>query len=160
MDYFRKCAEMKYRLMPYVYTQAKLCTEQGLPMVRALLIEYPDDPGVWTVEDEYMFGESILVAPMTEDGTSRDVYLPGKQKWIDMQSGKVYSPGWTNIKCGDIEAVILVKDGTALPQLPVAQCTDKLQWDKLSWKHFKADAKSTTGKIFKPGDSEVKSVEF
>jgi alpha-D-xyloside xylohydrolase len=53
---FRDCAEMKYKLMPYVYAQAKDCSERGLPMVRALLVEFPDDPGAWLVEDEYMFG--------------------------------------------------------------------------------------------------------
>lgn len=91
-DYFRRCAEMKYQLMPYVFTQAVKCTQAGLPMMRALLVEFPDDPGAWLVEDQYMFGESMLVAPMIEEGASRDVYLPGRDKWIDYQTGKVYSP--------------------------------------------------------------------
>lgn len=51
-DVFRKSAEMKYRLMPYVYAQAKECTEKGLPMLRALFVEFPDDPGAWKVDDE------------------------------------------------------------------------------------------------------------
>ena len=51
--------EMKYRLIPYVYAQAKLASEQGLPMVRALLVEYPDDPGTWTIDDAYLFGTNI-----------------------------------------------------------------------------------------------------
>ena len=55
-DVFRKSAEMKYRLMPYVYAQAKECTEKGLPMLRALFVEFPDDPGAWKVDDEYLFG--------------------------------------------------------------------------------------------------------
>jgi alpha-D-xyloside xylohydrolase len=63
---FRDCAEMKYKLMPYVYAQAKDCSERGLPMVRALLVEFPDDPGAWLVEDEYMFGSQMLVAPLLE----------------------------------------------------------------------------------------------
>ena len=50
-DVFRKSAEMKYRLMPYVYAQAKECTEKGLPMLRALFVEFPDDPGAWKVDD-------------------------------------------------------------------------------------------------------------
>lgn len=62
-DVFRKSAEMKYRLMPYVYAQAKECTEKGLPMLRALFVEFPDDPGAWKVDDEYLFGSQILVAP-------------------------------------------------------------------------------------------------
>lgn len=49
-DVFRKSAEMKYRLMPYVYAQAKECTEKGLPMLRALFVEFPDDPGAWKVD--------------------------------------------------------------------------------------------------------------
>ncbi|KAB4032866.1 DUF4968 domain-containing protein, partial [Bacteroides uniformis] len=61
-DVFRKSAEMKYRLMPYVYAQAKECTEKGLPMLRALFVEFPDDPGAWKVDDEYLFGSQILVA--------------------------------------------------------------------------------------------------
>lgn len=62
-DYFRKCAEMKYRLMPYVYSEAVTSSANGWPMMRALLLEFPDDPGAWRVDDEYMFGSSILVAP-------------------------------------------------------------------------------------------------
>ena len=64
---------------------------------RALLLEYPDDPGAWLVEDEYMFGSNLLVAPMLEEGSGRDVYLPGRQKWLDYQTGKVYAPGWNHI---------------------------------------------------------------
>ena len=77
MNDFRRAVEMKYKLMPYIYAQAKYCSEHGLPMVRALFIEYPDDPGSWLVEDEYLFGSDILVAPlMHAQTTARDVYLP------------------------------------------------------------------------------------
>ena len=64
---FRESAEMKYRLMPYIYAQAKECTEKGLPMLRALCIEFPADP-VWTIEDQYLFGSDLLVAPLMEAG--------------------------------------------------------------------------------------------
>ena len=63
-DAFRRCAEMKYALMPYVYAQAKDCSNRGLPMLRALFVEFPHDAGAWLVEDEYMFGSQILVAPL------------------------------------------------------------------------------------------------
>src|SRR5665647_2052192 len=63
--------------MPYVYAQSKDASERGLPMVRALFIEYPDDPGSWQVDDEYLFGSDILVAPLMETATTgRDVCLP------------------------------------------------------------------------------------
>lgn len=160
LNYFRKCAELKYKLMPYVYAQAKESSENGWPMMRALLFEYPDDPGAWMVEDEYLFGNNLLVAPMLEDGTSRDVYLPGKDKWIDYQTGKVYNPGWNHVKCGELSIVIMVKDGSAIPHIPVAQCTDQLIWDKITWKQYKADKKTTNGLLCLPSDGKLQKVSF
>ena len=154
---FRECAEMKYKLMPYVYAQAKDCSERGLPMVRALLVEFPEDKGAWLVEDEYMFGSQILVAPLLESGNSRDVYLP-RGKWIDYQTGKVYEGGYKTIKVGKIPAVILVRDGSLIPHAPLAQRTDEIDWNKLEWKAYKADAVRCTGLLFKPGDKKVREV--
>ena len=155
-DAFRANAEMKYQLMPYVYAQAKDCSEKGLPMVRALFVEFPHDAGAWLVEDEYMYGSQILVAPLLESGTDRSVYLP-KGKWIDYQDGKVYEGGYQHISVAEhkIPCVILVRDGSLIPQVPVAQSTDKIQWNQISWKPFKADASQCVGYLYKPGDKEI-----
>ena len=153
-DAFRASAEMKYKLMPYVYAQAKLSTEQGLPMVRALFVEFPHDAGAWLCEDEYMYGSQILVAPLMESVTKRTVYLP-QGKWIDYQSGKVYSSGYQEIETGDIPCVILVRDGSLIPHVPVAQSTNLIEWDKMTLTPYKADAKECTGYIFRPGDTKV-----
>ena len=160
LNYFRKCAELKYKLMPYVYAQAKESSENGWPMMRALLFEYPDDPGAWMIEDEYLFGNNLLVAPMLEDGTGRDVYLPGKEKWIDYQTGKVYNPGLNYVECGELAIVIMVKDGSAIPHVPVAQCTDQLKWDKVTWKQYKADKKTAEGLLCLPSDGKLQKVSF
>ena len=157
-DAFRDCAEMKYKLMPYVYAQAKDCSERGLPMVRALLIEFPDDPGAWLVEDEYMFGSQILVAPLMESGNERMVYLP-KGQWIDYQSGKVYESGYQTIEAGKIPAIILVRDGSIIPHVPLAQRTDQIDWNQIELKTYKANAKTCKGLIFKPGDSQIETIE-
>ncbi|MCI5777221.1 MAG: alpha-xylosidase [Bacteroidales bacterium] len=154
---FREAAELKYRLMPYVYAQAKDCSNRGLPMVRALFIEFPDDPGAWNVEDEYMFGSQILVAPLLESGTERTCYLP-KGKWIDYQTGKVYDGGYQTIAAGKIPCVILVRDGSLIPHVPVAQSTSEIKWDKMELKAYKAKAKQCRGLVFKPGDKDVKEV--
>ena len=156
-DAFRQSAEMKYQLMPYVYAQAKDCSNRGLPMVRALFVEYPEDPGAWLVEDEYLFGAQILVAPLMESGTGRMCYLP-KGKWIDYQSGQVYSDGFQYIEAGSIPCVILVRDGSLIPHVPVAQSTDKIEWDKLEWKAYRADKTECQGLLFKPGDQDVTTV--
>ncbi len=165
MDFFRQSAELKYKLMPYVYAQAKLCTEQGLPMQRALFLEYPDDPGAWLVEDEYMFGSQMLVAPMLENGTERSVYLPGAEPWTDYQTGKVYQPGWRKIAvpqwtvAGDqLPVVVLVKNGAAIPHVPLAQRTDKIEWDKIEWKTYSSNGAYATGYLYRPGDKEVTTV--
>jgi len=154
---FRECAEMKYRLMPYVYAQAKDCSERGLPMVRALLVEFPQDKGAWLVEDEYMFGSQMLVAPLMESGNSRDVYLP-KGKWIDYQSGRVYEGGYQTIEAGKIPAIILVRDGSIIPQAPLAQRTDQIDWSKIELREYKADAKTCEGLLFKPGDATIQRI--
>jgi alpha-D-xyloside xylohydrolase len=90
---YRKAAEMKYRLMPYIYAQAKDSSERGLPMLRALFVEYPDDPGSWLVEDEYLFGSDILVAPLLETGmTGRGVPAAGQ---VDrLPDGEGLRGGW------------------------------------------------------------------
>ncbi|MBQ1646222.1 MAG: alpha-xylosidase, partial [Prevotella sp.] len=155
---FRESAELKYRLMPYVYAQAKDCTEKGLPMVRALFVEFPNDPGAWLVEDEYMFGEQILVAPLMESGTSRTCYLP-KGKWIDYQNGKVYEGGYQDIEAGKIPAIILVRDGSLIPHAPLAQRTDKINWDQIEWKAYLVDAKKCKGLLYRPGDTKIQVIE-
>ena len=156
---FRDCAEMKYRLMPYVYAQAKDCSERGLPMVRALLVEFPDDPGAWLVEDEYMFGSQMLVAPLMESGNSRTVYLP-KGKWIDYQNGKVYDGGYQTIEAGKIPAIILVRDGSLIAHAPLAQRTDQIDWSAVEMKAYKVDAPKCRGLLFKPGDEKIQEIEF
>ena len=158
-DVFRKSAEMKYRLMPYVYAQAKECTEKGLPMLRALFVEFPDDPGAWKVDDEYLFGSQILVAPLLEFGmTGRTVYLP-EGKWIDYQTEKVYEGGWHRIEAGSLPIIMLVRDGSVLPHLKLAQSTAEMDWSKMSLKVYSADKKQAEGLVCLPADNRIQVVK-
>ena len=158
-DVFRKSAEMKYRLMPYVYAQAKECTEKGLPMLRALFVEFPDDPGAWKVDDEYLFGSQILVAPSLESGmTGRTVYLP-EGKWIDYQTEKVYEGGWHRIEAGSLPIIMLVRDGSVLPHLKLAQSTAEMDWSKMSLKVYSADKKQAEGLVCLPADNRIQVVK-
>ena len=158
-DVFRKSAEMKYRLMPYVYAQAKECTEKGLPMLRALFVEFPDDPGAWKVDDEYLFGSQILVAPLLESGmTGRTVYLP-EGKWIDYQTEKVYEGGWHQIEAGSLPIIMLVRDGSVLPHLKLAQSTVEMDWSKMNLKVYSADKKQAEGLVCLPADNRIQVVK-
>jgi alpha-D-xyloside xylohydrolase len=159
MDDFRKAVDMKYELMPYIYAQAKQSTLKGLPMLRALCIEYPDDPGAWLVDDEYLFGSDILVAPLMESGISgRDVYLP-QGTWIDYQTGKVYNGGWQHIEAGEMPVVMLVKDGTILPNIKLAQSTQFMDWSNLELVVYSANNQPATGEIFRPGDEQLQTIK-
>jgi alpha-D-xyloside xylohydrolase len=150
---YRRAAEMKYRLMPYVYAQAKDSSERGLPMVRALFVEYPDDPGSWQVEDEYLFGSDMLVAPLFETGTTaRAVYLP-PGKWIDYQTAKVYAGGWQQIAAGALPVVVLVRDGAAIPHARLAQSTSAIDWSALELVVFADAAATARGLVCLPSDN-------
>ena len=154
MDAFRKADEMRYRLMPYIYAQAKDSSERGLPMVRALFVEYPDDPGAWLVDDQYLFGSDILVAPILHSADSRDVYLPGGN-WIDYQTGKEYTRGWHNIKVGAVQIVTLVRDGAVIPHIKLAQSTDFMDWSNLELVVFAAEKTTAKGLVCLPADKKL-----
>jgi alpha-D-xyloside xylohydrolase len=158
LNEFRAIDELKYRLMPYVYAQARDCSEHGLPMVRALFIEFPNDPGSWLVDDEYLYGSSILVAPLLHEGdTTREVYLP-PGTWIDYQSGKNYSGGWQKIEAGKLPVVMLVRDGTVIPQIQLAQSTTQMDWSKLDLVVFAKEARTANGLVCLPSDNLLHSL--
>jgi alpha-D-xyloside xylohydrolase len=144
--------------MPYVYAQAKASTERGLPMLRALFVEYPDDPGAWLVEDEYLFGSDILVAPLMEKGiAARDVYLPQGQ-WIDYQTHRVYGGGWHNIAAGAIAVVMLVREGAVIPHMKVVQSTSEMDWSNLDMVVFANSNQSAQGLVCLPRDNVLRPV--
>lgn len=67
---------------------------KGTPVMRTLFYHYPEDPECWKIEDEYLFGEDLLIAPVCEaDVREREVYLPKGNRWREMESGMVYEGG-------------------------------------------------------------------
>lgn len=119
----RSAIELKYRLFPYIYTYAREAHDKGLPLMRALLLEFPEDPQTYAIDDQFMFGQELLVAPVVKKGaTSRKVYLP-EGTWIDFQDGKtVYEGGQTISYPAPLGKIpIFVKKGAIIPQMPVMQ---------------------------------------
>ena len=152
---FRKADDMRYKLMPYIYTQAKLSSNNGLPMLRALFIEYPNDPGSWLIDDQYLFGSSILVAPLFEDVKERNVYLPPGQ-WIDYQTHQLYNGGWHSIKAGEIPIVMLIKARTIIPHIKLAQSTQDMDWSNILLQIFATEEnQQAKGELFLPEGSQV-----
>ncbi len=150
---FRRAVELKYSLMPYIYAQAKDSSAHGFPMLRTLFFEYPDDPTSWLIEDEYMFGSDLLVAPLMEEGSGRNVYLP-PGSWIDYQTGQVYRGAqWRQITAGPIPVVLLVKDHSVIPHIRVAQSTSEMNWNDVELRVFSTDDSPATGLFSLPQGS-------
>lgn len=142
---FRRALGLKYSLMPYILAQAKDSSAHGFPMLRTLFFEYPNDPTSWTIDDEYMFGSNLLVAPLFEEANSRNVYLP-PGAWIDYQTGKVYHGGqWQQITAGQIPVVLLVKDHSVIPHVRVAQSTSEIDWNNVELRVFSTDNAAVSG---------------
>jgi alpha-D-xyloside xylohydrolase len=154
-DDFRRALNLCYSLMPYIYAQAKDSSARGFPMLRPLFFEYPNDPGSWTIDDQYLFGTDLLVAPMFTSGDRRRVYVP-PGSWIDYQSGRVYEGGrWHEIAAGAIPIVLLVKNHSVLPHLKVAQSTKDLDWDNVELRVFSTDNAQSSGLFTRPGGEVV-----
>lgn len=79
--------KLRYRLMPYIYSEAQQTTTSGYPMVKALLFEHPDDTTVWHIDDEYYFGSQFLCCPVMNSQNRRDIYLPAGQ-WVNFLTGE------------------------------------------------------------------------
>lgn len=148
-DDFREALEMRYSLIPYIKAQAEDSASQGYPMMRPLFVEFPYDDTSWMIEDEYMFGNDLLVAPLFEDGaTSRKVYLP-PGTWVDFQTGKAYvGGGWHEITAGEVPIVVLAKAGSIIPTVIPAQNTGEIDWKKVQIKLFASSDENTAEGLF------------
>ena len=156
---FRRALGLRYSLMPYIYAHAKDSSARGFPMVRPLFFEFPNDPGSWTIDDQYMFGSDLLVAPLFASVDRRKVYLP-PGTWIDYQSGRVYEgAAWREIPAGQIPIVLLVKNHSVLPHLKVAQSTKEMDWNNVELRVFSTDNAAVTGLFTRP-DSGLQTLSL
>ncbi|HEX5975394.1 MAG TPA: glycoside hydrolase family 31 protein, partial [Rubrobacteraceae bacterium] len=159
-DDFRRTVELRYRLMPYVYAQAKLASREGHPMVRALFFEYPEDRTSWLVEDQYLFGTDLLVAPLLESKPVRDVYLP-PGPWTDYQTGETFAgERWHSIGAGEIPAILLVRGGAAIPHIQLAQCTDRMDWSEIELAVYSVNSSTAEGLFCLPEDGELRHLRL
>ena len=122
----RKYLELRYRLMPYLYTAVRDCCETGMPVMRALWLHYPDDRSVIARGDEYLWGRDMLVAPVVEKGvTSRRAYLP-QGVWHDFWTEERVDGGREIERPVDLSTTPLwVRAGAVIPMGPVRQYTSE-----------------------------------
>ena len=123
-----KYLRLRYQLMPYIYTLGYTTHETGAPFMRGLFMDFPDDPNVANIGDEYMFGPALLVAPVTEQGmTSRKVYLPAGTDWYNFWTNERVHGGQTITVDAPIDIIpLFVRAGSILPLgVPVESTNQK-----------------------------------
>jgi len=111
---------LRERIKPYLLEQMASAAKNGTPPMRPLWFDFPDDDAAWGVEDQYLFGPSVLVAPVTSFATrSRDLYLPEGPVWTDAYSYKRFNGGqWATVEAPLERIPIFLRDGAAeLPSL-------------------------------------------
>jgi len=115
-DLIREQLGVRERLRPYVMEQMATASATGLPVMRALFLEFPDEEPAWQVEDQYMFGPDVLVAPVTAQGArERDVYLPTGASWLDAWTGEpVGTDGWVTAAAPLDHIPVYLREGGAL----------------------------------------------
>jgi len=126
----RRLLQLRMSLVPYLYSAYVEYFRTGLPPVRALVMDYPDDPSVWRVDDEYLFGSSLLVAPLFTGESKRSVVLPDGD-WYDFWTHEKHVGGRViEIEKAAGQIPVFVKGGTLLPLAEPVECvTDATAFD-------------------------------
>lgn len=143
-DIARKAIEMRYRLLPYFYSTFAQCAQHGWPILRPLFLLDPSDPELRKVEDAFLVGESLLVAPVLNKGqTEREFYLP-HGRWYDYYTGKAYAGGKKVQLAAPLDHLpILVPAGHVIPLYPLQQYTGQTAISELQLKIYHGDGEIT-----------------
>ena len=120
----RKYLELRYRLMPYLYSAVKESCDTGIPIIRAMWLHYPKDPAATARGDQYLYGRDILVAPVVEKSAGqRTLYLPAGN-WFDFWTKEKLAGGREITRKVDLETMpLFVRAGAIIPMGPVKQFT-------------------------------------
>ncbi len=141
----RKYLQMRYRLLPYIYNAAREACTAGIPIMRPLVLEYPADPQVLNLNDEYLFGPDILVAPILDEGAGeRRVYLP-QGNWIDYWTEEIYAgPRFINAQAGLDIIPLFIRQGAIIPTGPEMQYSSQRPLDPLTLEIYRGADRSLT----------------
>jgi alpha-glucosidase len=138
--------QLRYRLLPYIYSYAWEASQKGLPLVRPLALEYQDDPGsLAAAGDEYLFGRELLVAPVLHEGqVNRSVYFP-PGKWYDWDTGLEYQGGrvWV-VSAPQNRIPVAVRAGAIIPMAPDMKNTASGAWDPITLEVYPSGKSSFT----------------
>jgi alpha-D-xyloside xylohydrolase len=114
VDVLRAFTKLKCRLMPYLYAQARDAVQEGLPVMRAMMLEFPDDPACDYLDRQYMLGDALLVAPIFSDAGDVAYYVP-EGRWTNFLTGAVVEgPRWARETHGFMSLPLMVRPGSLI----------------------------------------------
>ena len=131
----KKWWKLRYKLIPYIVEQSEKTTRTGFPVLRPLIMQHPDDRTCRHIDDQYYFGDNMLVAPVMNAENKRDIYLP-EGKWVHFFSGEVYEGRqWLRDQYVPLEEMpVFVKCGASIPMYPEdVCCTDQMDLSKTEY---------------------------
>lgn len=132
--------ELKYSLLPYIYTYAREAHDLGLPIMRPMVMEFPTDTETYSLDTQFMFGEEMLVAPVVKKSArSRNLYLP-EGTWIDFNDKKSEFGGeqWMTVDAPLSKIPIFVRKGSIIPRMPVMNYTREQETYPITFEVFPA----------------------
>jgi len=143
-DAIIKANELRYKLMPYIYSVAYKVWKDDYTMMRLLSFDYREDEKVWNISDQYMFGPSLMVCPVlsemyydvnslpVEANKTRQVYFPKGNKWVDIRDGRIYEGGTTATVDADIYSIpVFAKNGCIIPMCEGITSTKDMKNSKI-----------------------------
>ena len=141
LSIFRRYAQLRYRLLPYLYAAARRAPE-GVPLARPLVYDHPSDRTTWHIDDQYFLGPDLLVAPMFEPRGRRDIYLPAGGWYNFWTDHRFDGASWIRYDVELETLPLFVRAGAVIPMGPELQYTDERNWDPLSFDVYpgKSDA--------------------
>lgn len=135
LSIFRRYAQLRYRLLPYLYAAARRAP-QGVPLARPLVYDHPSDLTTWHIDDEYFLGPALLVAPMFEPRGRRDIYLPAGG-WYDFWTDQRFDGARWITYDAELETLpLFVRAGAVIPMGPELQYANERPWDPLSFEVY------------------------
>ena len=151
---------LRYKLLPYLYNAFRQARETGAPVQQPLVYQYQDDAEVTNIQDQFMFGKEIMVAPVVTKGqTSRRVYLPKGSRWTDWWDGKSYDGGqWITREAPLNTMPIFVKSDSIVPTREVQMHTGQNPLTKLDLNTWVGNGETATT-VFYEDDGKSKKYE-
>lgn len=140
----RRYLKLRYRLLPYIYSQAVRSTQTGLPMARAMVLEFQDDPTTHSLDLQYLFGDSFLVAPVVRRDDRCRVYLPAGD-WLDYWTKQaVTGPRWLDVEVPLDTLPLWVRAGAIIPMGPEMAHTGERPLDPLTLELYRPQGEAST----------------